>query len=162
MFSSYLDFRFVLHDKSDFQREFPFCSGFPIGASSIPVGTRLSPESLVCYTFVQQMAAGAVAHLGKLATVAAFWRERLPLTGRHERQKKDGRRCEYALSAILVICGTKVYQSLPSAVAYHRIRTTTAASRADCPSPRPQPSSSGSRSNENGVLLQSAGARFHR
>ena len=26
-------------------------SGFPIGASSIPVGTRLSLESLVCYTF---------------------------------------------------------------------------------------------------------------
>ena len=26
-------------------------SGFPIGASSIPVGTRLSSESLVCYTF---------------------------------------------------------------------------------------------------------------
>lgn len=65
MFSSYLDFRFVLHDKSDFQREFPFCSGFPIGASSIPVGTRLSPESLVCYTFVEQMAAGNVAHPGK-------------------------------------------------------------------------------------------------
>ena len=50
MFSSYLDFRFVLHDKSDFQREFPFCSGFPIGASSIPVGTRLSPgKSSVLY-----------------------------------------------------------------------------------------------------------------
>ena len=43
----------------------PFGSGFPIGASSIPVGTRLSPESLVCYTFVEQMAAGIVAHPGK-------------------------------------------------------------------------------------------------
>lgn len=42
-----------------------FGSGFPIGASSIPVGTRLSPESLVCYTFVEQMAAGIVAHPGK-------------------------------------------------------------------------------------------------
>lgn len=45
--------------------DFPFGSGFPIGASSIPVGTRLSLESLVCYTFVEQMAAGAVSHLGK-------------------------------------------------------------------------------------------------
>ena len=34
-----------------------FGSGFPIGASSIPVGTRLWLQSLVCYTFVQQMAA---------------------------------------------------------------------------------------------------------
>lgn len=40
-------------------------SGFPIGASSIPVGTRLSSESLVCYTFVEQMAAGIVARPGK-------------------------------------------------------------------------------------------------
>ena len=40
-------------------------SGFPIGASSIPVGTRLSVESRVCYTFVEQMAAGIVAHPGK-------------------------------------------------------------------------------------------------
>jgi len=42
-----------------------FGSGFPIGASSIPVGTRLSLESLVCYTFVEQMAAGIVARPGK-------------------------------------------------------------------------------------------------
>lgn len=35
--------------------------GHPIGASSIPVGTRLSPESLVCYTFVEQMAARIAA-----------------------------------------------------------------------------------------------------
>ena len=39
-------------------------SGFPIGASSIPVGTRLSTESLVCYTFVEQMVAGIAAHPG--------------------------------------------------------------------------------------------------
>ena len=37
------------------------------------------------------------------------------------------------------------YIKAPSAAAYHRIRTTTAASRADCPSPRPPPSLSGSR-----------------
>ena len=40
-------------------------SGFPIGASSLPVGIRLSLESLVCYTFGAQMAAGIVAHPGK-------------------------------------------------------------------------------------------------
>ena len=57
----------------------------------------------MCYTFVEQMAAGIVAH--------PFWWERLPLAGQHKRQKKAGRRCEYALSASLVICGTKVYQS---------------------------------------------------
>ena len=46
-----------------------------------------------------------------MVTVAAFWRERLPLLGQHKRQKKAGRRGGYALSASLVICGTKVYQS---------------------------------------------------
>ena len=46
-----------------------------------------------------------------MATVAAFWRERLPLAGKHKRQKKAGRRCGYALSTSRVICGTKVYQS---------------------------------------------------
>ena len=35
----------------------------------------------------------------------------MPLAGQHKRQKKAGRRCGYALSASLVICGTKVYQS---------------------------------------------------
>ena len=54
------------------------------------------------------------------------------------------------------------YIKAPSAAAYHRIRTTTAASRADCPSPRPQPSSSGSRLDGNGVLCRSAGAQYHR
>ena len=43
----------------------PFGSGFSVGASSIPVGTRLSLESRVCYTFVEQMAAGIVARPGK-------------------------------------------------------------------------------------------------
>lgn len=42
-----------------------FGSGFPIGASSTPVGTRLSSESLVCYTFVEQITAGIVARPGK-------------------------------------------------------------------------------------------------
>ena len=70
----------------DFKGNIPFGAGFPIGASSIPVGIgypkgnsvalgrgiqrgRSSPwhtifrqESLVCYTFVERMAAGNVAH----------------------------------------------------------------------------------------------------
>ena len=83
--------------------------------------------------------------LESVATVAAFWQERLPLAGQHKRQKKAGRRCGYALSASLVICGTKVYQSPPSAAAYYRIRTTTAVSRVGCPSLLPPPSLSGSR-----------------
>ncbi len=50
----------------------------------------------------------------------------------------------------------------PSAAASHRIRTTTAAFRAGCPSPRPPPSLSGSRSDGNGAPHRSAGARCHR
>ena len=68
-----------------------------------------------------------------------------PLRGSISDRKKAGRRCGYALSASLVICGTKVYQSPPSAAAYYRIRTTTAVSRAGCPSLLPPPSLSGSR-----------------
>ena len=45
--------------------ETPLDSGFPIGARSIPVGTRFCLQSLVCYTFVEQMSAENVAHLGK-------------------------------------------------------------------------------------------------
>ena len=41
------------------------------------------------------------------------------------------------------------YIKAPSAAAYYRIRTTTAASRAGCPSPLPPPSLSGSRSSGN-------------
>ena len=68
-----------------------------------------------------------------------------PLRGSISDRKKAGRRFGYALSASLVICGTKVYQSPPSAAAYYRIRTTTAVSRAGCPSLLPPPSLSGSR-----------------
>ena len=54
------------------------------------------------------------------------------------------------------------YIKAPSASAYHRVKTTTAASRAGCPSPRPPPSLSGSRSDGNGAPRRSAGVRFHR
>ena len=38
-----------------FRNGSPFGSGFPIGASSSPVGTRLCLQSLVCYTFAGQL-----------------------------------------------------------------------------------------------------------
>lgn len=120
--------------------------GFPIGASSIPVGTRLSSgKSSVLYL------CGADGS----RNCSTPWKVRLqlrrsggkgcPLRGSISDRKKAGRRCGYALSASLVICGTKVYQSPPSAAAYYRIRTTTAVSRAGCPSLLPPPSLSGSR-----------------
>ena len=123
-----------------------FGSGFPIGASSIPVGTRLSlGKSSVLYL------CGADGS----RNCSTPWKVRLqlrrsggkgcPLRGSISDRKKAGRRCGYALSASLVICGTKVYQSPPSAAAYYRIRTTTAVSRAGCPSLLPPPSLSGSR-----------------
>ena len=69
-------------------------------------------ESLMCYTFVEQMTAGIVAPPPeRVATVAAFWRERLPLAGQHKRQKKVGRRCGYVGVAGHVVYGTKAYQS---------------------------------------------------
>ena len=77
-----------------------FGSVFPIGASSIPVGTRLSPgKSSVLYL--------CGADGSRNCTVAAFWREGLPLAGQHKRQKKAGRRCGQALSVSRVICGTR-------------------------------------------------------
>ena len=42
-------------DRRGFRDGSPFCSGFPIGASSSPVGTRLCLQSLVCYTFAGQL-----------------------------------------------------------------------------------------------------------
>ena len=42
-------------DRRGFRFGSPFGSGFPIGASSIPVGTRLCLQSLVCYTFAGQL-----------------------------------------------------------------------------------------------------------
>ncbi len=70
-----------------------FGPGFPIGAGSIPVGTRLSMESLVCYTFVEQMAAGTVARPGKCGYSCGVLAGKVAPCGQHKRQKKAGRRC---------------------------------------------------------------------
>lgn len=86
----------------------PLGSGFPIGASSIPVGTRLPLESLVCYTFVEQMAAGIVARPGTCGYSCGVLAGKVATCGQHKRQKKAGKRGGYALSASRVICETKV------------------------------------------------------
>ena len=140
-----------------------FGSGFPIGASSIPVGTRFSVgKSSVLYLCGADGSRNCSTPRKVWLQLRRSGGKGCPLRGSISDRKKAGRRCGYALSASLVICGTKVYQSPPSASAYHRIRTTTAAFHADCPSPRPLPSLSGSRSDGNGVPRRSAGARCHR
>ena len=139
-----------------------FGSGFPIGASSIPVGTRFSVgKSSVLYL------CGADGS----RNCSTPWKVRLqlrrsggkgcPLRGSiSDRKRLAGGASMHCLPA--VSSAEQRYIKAPSAAAYYRIRTTTAVSRAGCPSPLPPPSLSGSRSNENGVLLQSASARFHR
>lgn len=120
--------------------EYPLGSGFPIGASStllawgVQRGTAFPPPLFFGRRFPKEGSAILGIRLSRrkssvlylcgadgsqncstpsesVATVAAFWRERLPHAGQHKRQKKAGRRCGYALSASRVICGTKVYQS---------------------------------------------------
>ena len=121
-----------------------FGSGFPIGASSIPVGTRFSVgKSSVLYLCGADGSRNCSTPRKVWLQLRRSGGKGCPLRGSISDRKKAGRRCGYALSASLVICGTKVYQSPPSAAAYHR--TTTAASRAGCPSPLPPPSLSGSR-----------------
>ena len=122
-----------------------FGSGFPIGASSIPVGTRLSPgKSSVLYL------CGADGS----RNCSTPWKVRLqlrrsggkgcPLRGSISDRKKAGRRCgKHCLSAVS-LAEQRYIKALVSR-AYHRIKTTTAVSLADCPSPRPPPSLSGSR-----------------
>ena len=139
------------------QRGKPFGSGFPIGASSIPVGTRFSVgKSSVLYLCEADGRRSC-------STPRKVWLQlrRSGGKGQYERQKKAGRWCSmYCLP--VVSSAEQRYIKAPSAAAYHRIRTTTTASRAGCPSPLPPPSLSGSRSDGNGALHRSVGARFHR
>ena len=161
--------------------EYHLGSGFPIGASSIPVGKGILKGNRVLFCLgcsegiefpfdrknpKKPAVSWHTTFLGKSSVLYLYgadgsrncstpWKVRLqlrrsggkgcPLRGSISDRKKAGRRCGYALSASLVICGTKVYQSPPSAAAYYRIRTTTAVSRAGCPSLLPPPSLSGSR-----------------
>ena len=123
-----------------------FGSGFPIGASSIPVGTRLSlGKSSVLYLCGADGSRNCSTPRKVWLQLRRSGGKGCSLRGSISDRKKAGRRGGYARSASRVICGTKVYQSPPSAAAYYRIRTTTAVSRAGCPSLLPPPSLSGSR-----------------
>ena len=122
-----------------------FGSGFPIGASSIPVGTRLSPgKSSVLYLC---RADGSRS----FSTPRKVWLQlrRSGGKGCPMRGSISDRKSWQAVR-IYTVCQpchlrNKGISKPPSVVAYHRIRTTTAASRVSCPSPRPPPSLSGSR-----------------
>ncbi len=116
----------------------PFGSGFPIGASSIPVGTRFSAgKSSVLYLCSRLMSErGWLRHLlcgqisaGRpfLATVgqADFVRTRTKYGFAH-RAKSDWPEK-----------GVKVYIS-PRPAAASRSNTTTAAPARDCPEPTPR------------------------
>ena len=127
------------------QRGTPFGSGFPIGASSIPVGTRFSVgKSSVLYL------CGADGSQ-KCSTPRKVWLQLrrsggkgCPLRGSISDRK---RLAGGAASTVCQPCHlrNKGISKPPSAAAYYRIRTTTAVSRAGCPSPLPPPSLSGSR-----------------
>ena len=123
----------------------PFGSGFPTGASGIPVGTRLSPgKSGVLYL------CGADGSRN-CRTLRKVWLQLrcsggkgCPLRGSISDRK---RLAGGAASTVCQPCHlrNKGISKPPSAAAYYRIRTTTAASRAGCPSPLLPPSLSGSR-----------------
>ena len=82
--------------------------GCPEGRAVSLLAHDFPLESRVCYTFVEQIATGIVAHPGKCGYSCGILSLKLPLAGQPKRQKKAGRRCGYALSASRVICGTKL------------------------------------------------------
>lgn len=89
-----------------------FGSGFPIGASSIPVGTRFSVgKSSVLYLCGADGSRNCSTPRKERLQLRRSGGKGCPLAGQHKRQKKAGRRCGYARPASFVICGTKVYQS---------------------------------------------------
>ena len=122
-----------------------FGSGFPIGASSIPVGTRFSVgKSSVLYLCGADGSRNCSTPRKVWLQLRRSGGKGCPLRGgMSDRKRMAGGANMHCLPSLS--SAEQRYIKAPSAAAYHRIRTTTAASRADCPSPRPQPSSSGSR-----------------
>lgn len=127
------------------QRGSLFGSGFPIGASSIPVGTRFSVgKSSVLYLCGADGSRNCSTPRKVWLQLRRSGGKGCPLRGgMSDRKRMAGGANMHCLPSLS--SAEQRYIKAPSAAAYHRIRTTTAASRADCPSPRPQPSSSGSR-----------------
>ena len=78
--------------------EYPIGYGFPIGASSIPVGTRLSLESLVCYTFVPQIT--RLAYSAYLPRLPAFFC-RLCCPARGQPFPPERRNCNHTFRGML-------------------------------------------------------------
>ena len=140
-----------------------FGAGFPIGASSIPVGTRFSVgKSSVLYLCGADDSRNCSTPRKVWLQLRRSGGKGCPLRGSiSDRKRLAGGANMHCLPALSHL-RNKGISKPPSAAAYHRIRTTTAASHAGCPSPRPPPSLSGSRSDGNGVPRRSAGARFHR
>ncbi len=108
-------------------------------------GTRLSSESLVCYTFVEQMAAGIVTHPGKCSHSCGILTGKVAFCGAVLAEEKG-----WQAVRICTVCQpchlrNKGISKPPSADAYYRIRTTTTVFHAGYPSPLPPPSLSGSR-----------------
>ena len=123
----------------------PFGSGFPIGASSIPVGTRFSVgKSSVLYLCGADGSRNCSTPRKVWLQLRRSGGKGCPLRGSISDRK---RLAGGAASTVCQPCHlrNKGISKPPSAAAYHRIRTTTAASRAGCPSPLPPPSLSGSR-----------------
>ena len=121
----------------------PFGSGFPIGASSIPVGTRFSVgKSSVLYLCGADGSRNCSTPRKVWLQLRRSGGKGCPFWGSiSDRKKLVGGADMHCLSA--VSSAEQRYIKAPSAAAYHR--TTTAASRAGCPSPLPPPSLSGSR-----------------
>ena len=90
----------------------PFGSGFPIGASSIPVGTRLSAgKSSVLYLCRADGSRSCSTPRKVWLQLRRSGGKGCPLRGSISDRKRLAGGADIALSASLAICGTKVYQS---------------------------------------------------
>ena len=109
--------------------------GYPKGTVST-LAHDFPQESLVCYTFVERMADGNVAHPCICAAIPAFWWERLPhkrgsLSNR-KRLEKDAKSSFFSRSV-----AEQRYIKSPRPAAASNVKTTTAVPAIDCPAPEP-------------------------